>query len=118
MITSIFIYLMSFFIQILAIPFAAINYVIPLQFKAALGYWLNHLNYARGFIDVDTIFQALGTILLFLGFLKIVILAKWVWGMLPWVGKHADLPNVSREIIDTSDSKGRHHVIWKERSKF
>jgi len=118
MIISAFFYLIAFFIYLLGTAFSGLAFVIPVQFQEGIAYFLGHFNYLRGLVDVDTFFQVLGTVLTFLGLLQILKLGLWVWGMMPWVGKHQNLPLISREIIDDVDSHGRRNVRWRERSRF
>lgn len=118
MIISAFFYLIAFFITLLSSVFSFISFAIPDEFIQSISYFLGHFNYLRGFLDVDTFFSALGTVLTFLALLQIVKLGLWVWGHMPWVGKHAPLPSISRDIVDYADSKGGRSAKWIERSRF
>jgi len=119
MITTIFLYLISFAIQILALVFSVISFVIPNQFQASITYFLSHFNYVRGFFDVDTLFAVMGTYLTFLGFMQIVKLGLWVWNHLPWIGgKDNDLPSMINRINMRTDFMEKWNKRRSTKAKF
>lgn len=77
---------------------SAVDFVIPNAISDSVTFFLAHLNYVRGFVDVETLFLAIGTYIIFLGYYQIVKVGLWVYSMLPWIGKKAAMPNTAKQI--------------------
>jgi len=95
MITEVFLTIIIMFLWILGRFLSFINFIIPPEIMHSITYFIGHLNYLRGFIDIDTIFKAFGVYLVFIGTLQVVKVGLWVWGHIPFIGKHAELPSVT-----------------------
>jgi len=86
-------------INLLGRLLSLINLSIPAEFQEAIAYFISYVNYLRGVLPIDTILTAIGFYSLFLGVWYSYKVLYWVFGHLPWFGKHAKHPKVgpSRE---------------------
>jgi hypothetical protein len=117
MITSLLFYIIGFFLSLIVWLLNTIKFIIPIEITNGIAYFAGYLVYVRGFIDVDTLVTALGTYLTFLAFYYTIKIGLWLFGHMPWVGKHSEMPKINREIIETNTG-GRSNVKWIERTKF
>lgn len=92
MIVDILILIIGTFLSIVITLLSVINYSIPPQFENALLYYLSPLQYLSGYIDIQTIFSAIGVVSSFLGFYYTVKFSLWLYSIIPFVGKQIDLP--------------------------
>lgn len=86
----------SLFLKFIAVIFSVVTFAIPDNFEIAITYFVGHLNFLRGFLDVETLLQALGVYLSFLGFWYLLKMLRFVWGHMPWVGRHHKLPSIHK----------------------
>jgi len=104
MFTDVFIFIIASFVQIIATILSAISFLIPSSVQTALAEWLGYLGYLQGVFPIvptpsmTGLAQTVGVLTVVGWALQLLVawylvkLALFVFHLVPFVGKHVEIP--------------------------
>lgn len=86
--------------------FSLMNFAVSDEIKNAIFYFVGHLKYVTGILDIDTLFKAIGTYFVFSSLFYSYNILRWAFAHMPFIGKSVPLPDDEHPVDLRKTPKG------------